>query len=188
MWWHNSSLMITHSIEAQYFAVLLFCHQSSSTLELLSFMAQRRHQWGGNCHLPCPRLSSAEQLNYIRGLSLSRTTLRHTTKRKEVCLSTLSEIHNHALWTSPLYTIASSVWVWRLHFLHLFSPWKAWHWPNTWCPSPGTKSHWKIPQACETSRLCTEFKDSTNSRAALRGQLLCERPHRTKNPSNIWEG
>lgn len=48
--------------------------------------------------------------------------------------------------------------------------------PDTWCSTPGTKGHRKIPQACESSRLRTGFKDSRNSRADLRRELLCEGP------------
>lgn len=76
----------------------LFCRQATSTPVLLSFTEDRRHLWGGCCLRPCPLLSSRDQLTNIRGPSLSRTTLRHTTERKELTSSTSSslQIHSHA--------------------------------------------------------------------------------------------
>lgn len=70
----------------------LFCRQATSTPVLLSFMEDRRHLWGGCCLRPCPLLSSRDQLTNIRGPSLSRTTLRHTTERKELTSSTSSSL------------------------------------------------------------------------------------------------
>lgn len=55
---------------------------------LLSFIGDGRHLWGGCCGRPCPSLSSEDQLTSITQPSLSRTTLMHTTPRKELNSST----------------------------------------------------------------------------------------------------
>lgn len=71
----------------------IICYtQNSFVINILPYQCccpswDRRHL-GGCCGRPCPPLSSGDQLTYIRGPSLSRTTtLRHTTERKELTSS-----------------------------------------------------------------------------------------------------
>lgn len=69
----------------------------------------------GCCGRPCPPLISGDQLTYIRGTSVSRTTtLRHTTERKELVSQT--NIH-HLHINTFTYNICMNI---NIH-LYIFS-------------------------------------------------------------------
>lgn len=166
-WWHNSSSMTTHSIEAQYFAVLLFCHQPRSTLELLSFVVQRRHRWGGKLPsaLPSSKLCGAAEL-YRRAKSIKDNT--------QTSRLTLSEIHKHALWTSSflydrLLSPSLKIAIFFASFQSLKSPTLAQHlMPFSWHQEPLKDSSglWNQPAVHGVQRF-NKFQGSSQGTATL---------------------